>query len=210
MIVRHTSYMNDDSEQCGYETGRGPCENPTHKRHGDNGRCWLESHQPDGGEDTDGRGAPEGNFNGVSSGLDMPTKRRLELFKERGDGLVDIFMDYYVAYRGKAENPREAASLASAAVIRDELEAFLIRDGLTYKKQVGDPDELAAAGEDPAEAFTDMPKSQMLEAYQEARTEVRLGLKYEGINDNATASTTTGNGDLSPLWEGDEAASTAE
>jgi hypothetical protein len=142
-------------------------------------------------------------MNAVTDGLDMPTKRRLDLLREHGEPLTSLFEDYYVAYRAKAENKREAASLAAAAVIRDELEAHLLKDGLFYTDQIGDPEELMAAGKDPDDAFVEKPKTQTLEAYQEARTEVRLGLKYEGVNDNSGASGSTGNGDVSALWEGD-------
>lgn len=193
-------------EQCGVDTENGgTCDNPPHPKHGDNGRCWIPSHQPDAGDAENPQGAPSGNTNSVEHALDMPTKRRLDIFREIGDPLLGMFEDYYVAYRAKAENKREAASLASAAVIRDQLESHLLKDGLTYTKQIGDPNELAAQGKDPEEAWTQMPKSQMLEAYQEARTEVRLGLKYEGVNDNNTGSgTTDGQSDYSDLWEGGE------
>jgi len=199
--------MGDEQETCGYDGERGPCQNPTHERHGENGRCWLESHQPGGPDTEPDHGADSGNMNAVTDGLDMPTKRRLDLLREHGEPLTSLFEDYYVAYRAKAENKREAASLAAAAVIRDELEAHLLKDGLFYTDQIGDPEELMAAGKDPDDAFVEKPKTQTLEAYQEARTEVRLGLKYEGVNDNSGASGSTGNGDVSALWEGDGAES---
>jgi hypothetical protein len=192
-------------ETCAYEGQNGPCNNPVHPRHGDNGRCWMESHQPDGPDKEPDHGADDGNLNGVVDGLSMPTKRRLDLLREHGDPLLGMFRDYYTAYFAKAENRREAASLASAAVIRDEIEAHLFSDGIFYTEQIADPEELAEQGKDPADAWVEKPKTQTLEAYQEARKEVRLGLKYEGVNDNNSASgTSAGHANASTLWEGDE------
>lgn len=189
---------------CGAETSdvEGPCQNPPSNTHGVNGRCWIESHQPD----QERPGAPDGHMHQVKDGLNMTLKRRLDLFRALGEPLIDLFEEYYVEYAGKAENKTEAASLASAAVIRDELEAHLLKDGLFYQKQVGDPQELAEAGKDPDDAFVAMPKGQTLESYHDARREVRLGLKYEGVNDNTGSS---GAGGLPEgaegLWEGGEA-----
>jgi hypothetical protein len=200
-----------DADNCGYEGANGPCQNPTHAKHGENGRCWLKSHQPDGPDDEpDGRGASEGNFNAVDTGLHMSVKRRLEWFKELGEPYLGLFEDYYVEYHGKAENKSEAAALASLAVIRDELQEHLLKDGVFYEEQIRDPEELIEQGMDPGEAMdrcmVEKPKVGTLDALDSVSKEVRLGLKYEGISGGPSSS---GGGGGVPdganaMWEGDE------
>lgn len=202
--------MGQDAEEpaegdiCGWETTDGEkCQNPAYN---DDGYCWINSHGDPGAENAQG---PTNNMNAVRDGLDMAVKRRMDLFREIGEPLISMFEDYYVEYRGKAENDTEAAALAAGAVIRDELEANLLRDGITYPKQIADPDELAKADKDPEEAFVQAPRVQLLESYQEARQEMRLGLKYEGINDNGSGGT-TGSTDASELWDPTDEPSGAE
>lgn len=186
--------MTDDEQPtCGYEGANGPCQNPAHEKHGENGRCWLKSHQPDGpDEEPDGRGADEGNFNAVETGLNMSVKRRLEWFKELGDPYLSLFEDYYVDFHGKAENKSEAAALASLAVIRDELQEHLILDGVFYEDQIADIDDLIEQGFSPDEAkekaFVEKPKVGTLDALDSVSKELRLGLKYEGVSGNSASS----------------------
>jgi len=196
----------DDTEQCGYPATNGPCQNPAT---GDDGYCWLDTHADDPADsEGDGRGAPEGNGNAVGNdggappgntraaehGLHMGIQRRLELFEEQG--LLDLFESLFQRYREKAENPSEAASLASAAVIRDELEADLLKNGLFRPTKVGDPEDY----KNPEDAFVEMPKKATIDAYTDALREVRLGKEYEGVTGNGDGAGP--HGDVSTLWEG--------
>lgn len=199
----------DEQDTCGYEGANGPCQNPPHEKHGENGRCWLQSHQPDGPDhEPDGRGASEGNFNAVGTGLHMSVKRRLEWFRELGEPYLGLFQDYYVDFHGKAENKSEAAALASLAVIRDELQEHLLKDGVFYQDQIADPEELIEAGMDPSEAheaaFVDKPKVGTLDALDSISKEVRLGLKYEGVSGGHSGSSGGGLPDgANAMWEDD-------
>lgn len=199
-----------DDEVCGYEGANGPCQNPPHDKHGENGRCWLKSHQPDGPDsEDDGRGADEGNFNAVDTGLHMSVKRRLEWFKELGEPYLGLFEDYYVEYHGKAENKSEAAALASLAVIRDELQEHLLKDGVFYEDVVMDIEDLLDSGmsQERAEelATVEKPKSATLEALDSVSKEVRLGLKYEGVSGNTESSGGGGIPDgANAMWDADE------
>lgn len=205
--------MTGDRPKCGFPTTRNgdPCQNPAT---GDDGYCWLDTHAddpsdaetdgrgaPEGNDNGKGHGAPEGNFNAVQTGLNMSVKRRLEWFRELGEPYLGLFEDYYVEFAAKAENKVQAAAMASAAVIRDEMEEHLLKDGVFYPKQVGDPEELAAAGKDPEDAFVDVPKGQTLEAWTDAMRELRLGLKYEGVSGNQSGGGTRY--EDSTMWEDD-------
>ena len=200
----------DEQDTCGYEGANGPCRNPPHSKHGENGRCWLESHQPDGPDhEPDGRGAPEGNFNSVDTALHMSVKRRLQWFKKLGDPYLSLFEDYYVDFHGKAENKSEAAALASLAVIRDELQEHLILDGVFYEDQIADVDELIEDGVPPERAeelaFVDKPKVGTLDALDSISKEVRLGLKYEGVSGNGAGGGSGGVPDgVSAMWDDGE------
>lgn len=200
----------DEQDTCGYEGANGPCQNPPHEKHGENGRCWLESHQPDGPDhEPDGRGAPEGNFNGVDTAINMSVKRRLEWFKQLGDPYLSLFEDYYVDFHAKAENKSEAAALASLAVIRDELQEHLILDGVFYEEQIADIDDLIEDGYDPERAremaTVEKPKVGTLDALDSISKEVRLGLKYEGVSGGPSSSSGGGIPDgANAMWEDSE------
>lgn len=199
----------DEQDICGYEGANGPCQNAPNEKHGDNGRCWLKSHQPDGPDsEDDGRGADEGNFNAVDTGLNMSVKRRLEWFKELGDPYLSSFEDYYTDFHAKAENKSEAAALASLAVIRDELQEHLILDGVFYEDKIADVEDLIDEGYPPEKA-RDMatvkkPKVGTLDALDATHKEVRLGLKYEGVSGNSESSGSSGIPDgAESMWEAD-------
>ena len=200
----------DEQDTCGYDGANGPCQNPPHDKHGENGRCWLESHQPDGpDEESDGRGAPEGNFNGVDTAINMSVKRRLDWFKQLGEPYLSLFEDYYVDFHAKAENKSEAAALASLAVIRDELQEHLILDGVFYEEQIADVDELIEDGYDPERsremATVEKPKVGTLDALDSISKEVRLGLKYEGVSGGPQSSGSGGIPDgANAMWEDGE------
>ena len=94
-------------------------------------------------------------------------------------------------YHGKAENKSEAAALASLAVIRDELQEHLLKDGVFYKDQIADPEDLIESGMSPEKAeemaFVDKPKVGTLDALDSVSKEVRLGLKCEGVSGGSSS-----------------------
>lgn len=211
----------DEQDLCGHPGSNGPCGNPATEP---DGSCWLDTHgddpaeseadgrgAPEGNDHADGNpggGAPEGNFNAIETGLHTSVKRRLDWFKELGEPYLSLFEDYYVEFHGKAENKSQAAALASLAVIRDELDRNLVVDGVFYEDQIADPEELIEAGIPPEEAqdkaFVEKPKIATLDGLDKIEKELRLGLKYEGVNDNRGGGGATGHDGKSAMWEGDE------
>lgn len=206
----------DDPDLCGYPTTNGeePCQNPATE---DDGSCWLKTHGEDPADfEDDGRGGapegndnavgnpgnpdaspPDGNWNAMEHRLHMALERRFESFT---DEQIRLFRDYYLEYSERATIDSQAARLASLAVIADDLEDQLLNEGIFYKKQIADPDELLAAGRDPDEAFAEVPKKGTVEAYTDALREVRLGLKHEGISGPGSGGP-GGTINISSLWE---------
>jgi len=167
----------------------------------DDGSCWLDTHGDDPADTTDvdyggpegndhavgnDGGPPPGNFNAVDHGLEMSVRRRIEMFD---DDQLDAFMGYYEQYEYKAENPGEAARLASIAVIIEELERDLFMDGCWIVKENDDGEEYK------------IPKQQTLEALFDANRELRLSQDYEGITNNSEGDSSNQFSGVSALWD---------
>lgn len=139
---------------CGAECDDGsPCQ----RRVSDGGRCYLHSNRqpPD-------HGPPAENINAVTHGLHLSPERRIAWFD---DQQLEWFKEYRRKYAKKAENDAEATRLASLAVVADLLERELIKNGFVRSRV--DPREEGGI--------------QTIEAYTYALSELRRGLRSEGV-----------------------------
>lgn len=192
------SNTDDDQSRCGStDTGTGdPCQRAVSDP---SERCFMHS----GGGPPDDHGAPppalQGNTNAVSDAAYTSVERRLETFD--ADQMA-LFEAYLRDFARKAENQLSAVQLATAAVVRDSIEERLLTEGVYEEQTLTTEDGTVIHDPETGDPMTrDAIRSRGIRAYTDMLRELRLGKKYEGINDNQQdAAVAHGHGDISLLW----------
>jgi hypothetical protein len=195
--------VSDPSEQCHYH----PVDSDEPDVDGDPGA-------PEGNDNAVGNngGAPEGNTNAMKSGRYMTLKRRLDTFNEQQR---QRFESHYTDFMRKAENQGTAIALATAEVLRESVADRLIeadRDGELWEEiPVVDDDGEPIIDPDTGEPVKkERLRRDDIDALKGLMSELRLGKKYEGINDNAGDSSAAGHGNANLLWDADDGADAAD
>lgn len=168
---------------------------------------------PEGNDNAVGNngGAPEGNTNAMKHGQYMSLKRRLNTLS---DDQRQRFEVHYTDFMQKAENKGAAVALATTEVIREEVADRLIeaaQDGELWEEvpvvdDNGDPIVDPETGEP---VTKERLRRDDIDALKTLMSELRLGKKYEGINDNQD-SQAAGHGNASLLWSDDEVEEAAD
>ncbi len=194
------SDTDDDRPRCGStdtETGN-PCRRVVS---GLSEQCFI--HSGDGPPDDHGAPPPalQGNTNAVSDAAYTSVERRLETFD--ADQMA-LFEAYFRDFARKAENRLSAVQLATAAVVRDSIEERLLTDGVYEERALTTDDGTVIHHPDTGDPMTrEAIRSRDIRAYTDILRELRLGKKYEGINDNQqNAAAAHGHGNISLLWGG--------
>lgn len=168
---------------------------------------------PEGNDNAVGNdgGAPEGNTNAMQGGQYMSLKRRLDTLS---DEQRQRFETHYLDFMQKAENKGTAIALATAEVLRESVADRLIRadrEGELWEEvpvvdDNGDPIIDPETGEP---VKRERLRRDDIDALKGLMSELRLGKKYEGINDNQD-SAAAGHGNANLLWDEDDAADAAD
>jgi hypothetical protein len=192
------SDTDDDRPRCGStdtETGN-PCRRVVS---GPSEQCFM--HSGDGPPDDHGAPPPalQGNTNAVSDAAYTSVERRLETFD--ADQMA-LFEAYFRDFARKAENRLSAVQLATAAVVRDSIEERLLTDGVYEERALTTDDGTVIHDPGTGDPMTrEAIRSRDIRAYTDILRELRLGKKYEGINDNQqNAAAAHGHGNISLLW----------
>ena len=161
-------------------------------------QCFM--HSGDGSPDDHGAPPPalQGNTNAVGDAAYTSVERRLETFD--ADQMA-LFEAYFRDFARKAENRPLAVQLATAAVVRDSIEERLLTDGVYEEQTVTTDDGTVIHDPETGNPMTRKAiRSRDIRAYTDMLWELRLGKKYEGINDNQqSAAAAHGNGNISLL-----------
>jgi hypothetical protein len=196
-----TDPTDDDRPRCGNtDTGTGdPCRRVVSDP---SEQCFM--HSGDGPPDDHGAPPPtmHGNTNAVKDAAYMSYDRRLESFDAKQKSL---FTGYFRDFARKAENQLSAVQLATAAVVRDTLADRLLKaaqdDDLWAEEPVVDSNGNPITDPDTGESITRDRLRPDVKTYTKMLGEIRLGKKYEGINDNQqTAAAAHSHGNISLLW----------
>lgn len=168
---------------------------------------------PEGNDNAVGNdgGAPEGNTNAMKGGQYMSLKRRLETLSEDQRAR---FETHYLDFMKKAENKGAAIALATAEVLRESVADRLIRadkDGELWEEipVVDDNGEPIIDPETGEPVKRERLRRDDIDALKGLMSELRLGKKYEGINDNQDSSA-AGHGNAPLLWSEEERQEAAE
>lgn len=192
------SDTDDDQPRCGStDTGTGdPCRRVVSDP---SEQCFM--HSGDGPPDDHGAPPPtlQGNTNAVSDAAYTSVERRLETFD--ADQMA-LFEAYFRDFARKAENRLSAVQLATAAVVRDSIEERLLTDGVYEEQTLTTDDGTVIHDPETGDPMTrEAIRSRDIRAYTDMLRELRLGKKYEGINDNQQdAAVAHGHGNISLLW----------
>jgi hypothetical protein len=188
----------DDEPRCGStDTGTGdPCRRVVSDP---SEQCFM--HSGDGPPDDHGAPPPalQGNTNAVSDAAYTSVERRLETFDA---DQMELFEAYFCDFARKAENRLSAVQLATAAVVRDSIEERLLTDGVYEEQTLTTDDGTVIHDSETGNPMTrEAIRSRDIRAYTDLLRELRLGKKYEGINDNQQDATVAhGHGNISLLW----------
>jgi len=159
---------------------------------------------PEGNDNAVGNdgGAPVGNTNGMKHGQYMSLERRLSTLSEDQRQRFEV---HYTDFLSKAENKGTAVALATAEVLRES-----IADRLLEADQNGELWETVPVTDDNGEPVidprtgepvtTERLRRDDIGALKGLMSELRLGKKYEGINDNQDSSTQS-HGNAALLWD---------
>lgn len=162
---------------CGYSetTTDEPCQRPVsdadaycYMHPPDDGNLPANHGAPDGNQNAVGNdgGPPEGNGNAVKHGLFRSLRRRVDALDEEQQ---QVFMGYVHHYKEQGVEPMQAASLASAHVLKEEVELELFDDLMkTIYTDAGNAVEV--------------PKSDMMNAWTGFKREIRMTRHHEGLS----------------------------
>jgi hypothetical protein len=196
-------------EPCGHKVSDPSDRCHLHPEDGDK----PDAGAPEGNDNAVGNdgGAPEGNTNAMQGGQYMSLKRRLDTLS---DEQRQRFETHYLDFMKKAENKGAAIALATAEVLRESVADRLIRadrEGELWEEVpvVDDNGEPIIDPETGEPVKRERLRRDDIDALKTLMSELRLGKKYEGINDNQDTSA-AGHGNASLLWDEDDAAEAAD
>lgn len=189
-----------DGSQCELEVAEPDQRCAYHPKDGDSDVTTGAPRGNDNAVGNDG-GAPQGNTNSLKTGQYQSLKRRLDMLD---DDQRQRFETHYTDFMTKAENKGAAVALATAEVLRES-----IADRLLEADQQGGLWETIPVTDDTGDVVLDPRTGEPvtrerlrrddIDALKSLMSELRLGKKYEGINDNQNAGS-QGHGNAQTLW----------